>query len=650
MKRRAFTICLFLWAFMMLVASSANATLDPARAAGDAAIVSPEHRAFCKVSMPHLSDDQSRLCAYSKQIPDCQVFVDECDALKPKPSSFPAWLNSLLEGIAKAIGTVFKLLGPVGIWILAGLVLCIVLYPVVQSFAQMRRADSPDPVALPGLPAKGDADLSKISRDDDPARILEEANLLAQQGKLDHALYRYLHAALLSLDKNGAIVIARDKTHGEYVRGCSDTEAKPPLRDLVREIEVVRFGGRQATQGGVAIAQERASWIVKRALAAVVVIAAFFLGGCSQLPSGDDPTGSDTLRALLEKQNLEVKTLMSSLVKIPIPTPKDREKTAALYIDVDRIPVEDEAQEHLLRWVDAGGILVLAGSPSHWPKRFGAKVEPSTSLVVSVTTYKEETKKKPHSDDDDESTDDDDDEESTLIPRVDNGALAHPAAAHWVDKGTFVLATTGDEKDFVVGELRGAGAVYAVASDDLFTNAGLAVPGNAAAAVAILSNIPREKFLFAPVGSGFSPPTNPFAGLINAGLGLPLIHGLFATIILFFAVGMRLAAPVPDAPPQRRAFTEHIFATAAVYGRSKSAKHALASFGRYAETRLAKKLNRNAPDIVSFLSQRSGEPIEVCAVVWGRTLVASEAENDPPAGDELKILRSLTSIYSRAMQ
>jgi hypothetical protein len=645
-------ITLFLWAFVMLFALQANATLDPARAAGDASSISADHHAFCTHPPPFLSPDAKRLCDYSKQIPDCQPYADACDALEPKPSSFPAWLTSALRWIANAIAKLAGLVGWYGVWIIAGITLGLVLFPLVQAFAESRRnkLGNADAIKLPSLPTKGERELLKLSRDEDPARVLEEANMLAQQGKLDHALYRYLHAALLSLDKNGAIVIAREKTHGEYVRACSDSEAKPPLRDLVREIEVVRFGGREPSMGGVSVAQERATWIVKRAMAAAVLLTMFFLAGCQQQGSGNEPGGSDTLRALLEKQNVEVKTLLTPLAKIPLPTPKDRETTAALYVDVDRIPLEDDAQEHLLRWVDAGGILIIAGSPTHWPKALGAKVDRSTSLEISVTTYKEEKTKKTHSDDDQNESEDEDDEESTLIPRVDNAKLAHFAAVSWVDKGTFVLATTHDEKDFVVGELRGAGAIYAAASDEPFTNAGLAVPGNATAAIAILSNVPRQKFLFAPVGAGFSPPTNPFAGLINAGLGLPLLHGFFATIILFFAVGMRLAAPRPDVPPQRRAFTEHIYATAAVYGRTKSAKHALASFGRYAENRLAKRLGRGAPDIVTLLSQRSGEPIEVCAVVWGRTLVAREAENDPPNGDELKILRTLTSIYSRAMQ
>ncbi|MEO8877141.1 MAG: hypothetical protein ABI461_16225, partial [Polyangiaceae bacterium] len=235
-------------------------------------------------------------------------------------------------------------------------------------------------------------------------------------------------------------------------------------------------------------------------------------------------------------------------------------------------------------------------------------------------------------------------------PRIDHGKLAHPAAVSWIDDQTFVLATTSDDEDYAVGRIRGAGAIYAVASNDLFTNAGLAIPGNAGAAMAILANIPRDKFLFAAEGAGFSPPSNPFAGLISAGLGLPLAHALFATIILFFAVGIRLSRPRPDAPPRRRAFTEHIYATAAVYGKSHAAKHALASFGRYAENRLSKKLNRAATDVVSFLSQRSGERIEECAHLWGRALAAREAENDPPNGDEMKILQRLSAIYSRAMQ
>ena len=133
MKR---AIALFLWAFMIFVALSANAALDPARAAGDVDAAAADHRAFCTHPLPTLTDDQSRLCPYSKQIPDCKAYVDACDALTPKTASLPAWLTSALTAIARALGWIIKTLGPVGLWVLAAVVFGIVLYPVIQSLAQ----------------------------------------------------------------------------------------------------------------------------------------------------------------------------------------------------------------------------------------------------------------------------------------------------------------------------------------------------------------------------------------------------------------------------------------------------------------------------------------------------------------------------------
>ena len=213
-----------------------------------------------------------------------------------------------------------------------------------------------------------------------------------------------------------------------------------------------------------------------------------------------------------------------------------------------------------------------------------------------------------------------------------------------------MIATTSDDKDYAVGQLRGSGSIYGMASDDLFTNAGLAVPGNAAAAIAILTNVPRTRFWFASPIDGFSPPSNPFTGLLNAGLGLPLGHAFFAVVILFFAVGMRFGRARPEAPPTRRAFAEHVAATAAVYNRAGAAKHALAAFSRFAENRLVKRLGRGALCIFSLSVQRSGKHSEDGAHGGERALAAREFEFDKPNGDEIVILRRLTLMYAKTMR
>lgn len=646
MKRTAPLFALVAFTAVLSLAMPVNADLDPARANADSSDLLTEHRAFCTHPIEPMSPQAVDLCPYAAAIPDCTPLVDACNrALHKAPAPPPSWLRALGLWLSHVFGGLFAAIGKVGVWILLGVTLLFILFPLVKALGDSRgRAPAlPGTDALDPLKMKTNADEAFLSPEDDPERLLEEGRQLADRGELDRALYRYLHAALLALDKRGAVRIAKGTTHGEYVRACSDLEAKAPLRDLVREIDLVRFGGRAPSVGGVSVAAERAARIVRRVGVGLMMLALLLLPGCAssqQLVGGHDPAGNELLRALLEKQGLTVKRVPSSLAHLRLPTPETLATTPALYVDVDEVPLAAESEAHLVAWVEAGGVLVLAGSPTRWPKELGAKDEPSHSLDVAVKTYPREWSSTSHNDD----------EDSDPAPRVDHGRLAHPAALVWRDSRTFVLASTGDDQSYAAGQVRGKGSVYGLASDDLLTNAGLAVPGNAAAAIAILSNVPRTDFLFASPEDGYSPPTNPFASLLNAGLGLPLLHALGALLILFLAVGIRFARPRPEPPPQRRAFTEHVAATAAVYERTKAAKHALASFSRFAELRLVKRLGKGAPDVVSLLAQRSGERIEVCAHVWARGLAARELEHDKPNGDEIDVLRRLTAMYSKTIR
>ena len=80
-----------------------------------------------------------------------------------------------------------------------------------------------------------------------------------------------------ALDKRGAVRGARDRTNGEYVRSSSDAAAKPALRDIVREVDRVQFGGQAADVDGVARAAQRALWIVRAAAAVGLALMAALL-------------------------------------------------------------------------------------------------------------------------------------------------------------------------------------------------------------------------------------------------------------------------------------------------------------------------------------------------------------------------------------
>ncbi len=133
----------------------------------------------------------------------------------------------------------------------------------------------------------------------------------------------------------------------------------------------------------------------------------------------------------------------------------------------------------------------------------------------------------------------------------------------------------------------------------------------------------------------------------RAGLGLGMWHALAFVVVLFLAVGMRLARPKPTPPPTRRAFTEHVEATGALYARTGLAAHALASYARYADERIRTKMPRGMNDVAAFLSSRSQVDYATCERIWARA--KNTRPEDPERGDELVILKQLSQIYGAAM-
>ena len=137
----------------------------------------------------------------------------------------------------------------------------------------------------------------------------------------------------------------------------------------------------------------------------------------------NDPSGPDVLMAMLKKEGASIERMPSSIVRLKLPTAQTRLTTPALFIDVDRVPLSEEAQGHLVTWVEAGGTLVMVGSPSRWPAELKAKTEKTTSTTIEVKTYPESESANDQSDPEVET-----EEPKEPEPRVNHGKLAHPAA------------------------------------------------------------------------------------------------------------------------------------------------------------------------------------------------------------------------------
>ncbi len=617
--------------------------LDASKAEEDAPEAIRENGAFCKQPSRPLSSHARQLCAIADKLPDCDGFRAAC-AQEQQPATPPP-KEEPPSGLREAMRKIFGAVASVLVWLMIPALIVAILYPLITAILRARRdkdlsEKSPEDKSSE-KPATAEDELLS---EDDAALLLRRAEGHVQKGNLEAALFTYLNAALRALDQRGAIRIARYRTNGEYVRLCAEAPAKAPLFAIVRSVDRVQFGGAAATADMVSEAAARATALVRgpqvapaghAALAGPFVVLlllamAPLLAGCGRhFPGyggrGADPAGREILSDLLHRQGITVGPLGSSLASIPLPEADDGKPSPAVLVDVDRVSLETPTEEHLMEWVRAGGFLILAGNPSDWPDDVGGISENAASNEIVVSFF-----------------------DRRNFIREQRVKLLRPAAVRFKDARRGVLAETGDGKIYAVQETLGKGQVVAIASSDLLTNAQLAVPENAVAVVALLQYLDRKELLLASEEDGISPPSNPIVALERAGLGLALYHALAATLLLFAAVGVRLARARPSPPALRRAFTEHIEATGAFYHRKRAATHALSAYARYAEERIRQRLPRGGQDIGAWLAQRSGVSAEECAQIWKRA--TSTHAFTAPQGDELLVLKRLSAIVSAALR
>ncbi len=610
-------VCLTVFA----TARSAEAVLDPLGAHSDVEAAQKEKAfPFCSEPREPLSPRARALCPHASEVPGCEGFAAAC--AKSDAPVLPAWLRWIRWLPFGALARLF-------VWVLVAAVVLAVSVPIVAAVARVVRMRRDRRLA--GLTRTNDpsaerprtAGVSLGAEEDDLVALLARAEDLARRGDRAMALQLYLAASLRALDRRGALRLGRDRTNGEYVRLCAEEGAARELRDLVREVDRVQFGHEDATSEGVARAATRAHAIVRALPVAIVGLVLATLLGCGGARAwigraGDDPAGDELFEAVLRRQGVLAEPLGAALASMPLPQPGER--GPGVMVDVETIPLDDETRSHLVEWVDAGGVLVLAGSPSTWPTEFG--------VASGATRAEGDLRAKGPAED-----------------GIERGALAGRGALCVPDE-TQRVAWFGDDATYAAVVTHGKGRVLGVASDELFTNVGLSRRDNAAVAALLLSNAGCPALKVAHAEDGVSSPSTPIGALLRAGLGLGLVHALIATILLFVAAGVRMMRPKPASPPPRRAFAEHVDAVGGLYARTHSAPHALAAYARFADERLRARMPRGANDVAAFLASRAHQPPSVCRRVWERAMRARV--DQPPLGDELRVLRELSVLYEAA--
>lgn len=590
--------------------------------------------AFCRAPNQPLGPHQLKVCALAPEIDGCEGLKKACAA--PPPQEGPSWLESRVAWLASIARFLLYAL-------VFGSMLAIAI-PIVLALRKLRRDRR---LTAETKPAEARAAVVAIERTpehelDDAEAALGLADAHRTRGELDRALSLYLAASLVALDRRGAIRLARHWTNGEYVRACKDREAKPSLREIVRTVDAVEFGGALPSDQAVDRVAAKARAIVRATTAALGLIA--ILGaGCRPATPGSEPAGDDLPIAILERNGFRVGRLGSSIATMPMPD--EDEGAPVVIVDVERVSLEDEARAHMIRWVEAGGALVLFGHPSAWPSELRARADSAGTRDLVVRT--------PDPNGGLEDMDTDDDIEEVGAPVVVEGVrTARRDALAWASAEP--IAFLG-EQTYAAKKRIGQGIVVGVANDDLFTNVGVMPRRNPAALVTLVRAASHDPVRLMSTGGlptfadvriaraedGISPPSTPFAALVAAGLGKGVWHALAAAAVLFLAYGIRHARPRREERRARRAFAEHVRATGALYGRARAHAHALAVYGRFFEMRLREILPRGA-DPAAFLAARSGVTPERAAELYARATTAKAG--DPLRGDELQVIEEIRRI------
>jgi len=608
---------------------------------------------FCTDPTRPLGIRQQGLCSFAAETEECEGFAKACNLGQPPERH--DWLERIAQWLAPAAQVLLYIL-------VIGIVI-VVAVPVIRALMKRRRDRKLQEPAIDkpnvGEVVEAAPALAEEISDADAALSLAEEHRL--RGELKKAMRLYLGASLSALDRRGAIRVARHRTNGEYVRGCEEEASRAPLREIVREVDKVEFGGATPTADAVMRIATRAQAIVRVTMTTIATLAlALACSGCSAPRRGADPAGDELPIAVLERNGFLVRPLGASLATMPIPEDGAEAGAPVVIVDLEKVPLEDEAKAHMMRWVEAGGVLVLFGRVGDWPDELESKPLPADTrdLVVRAAD--------PNAGLEDEDEDEDDDAPEHFAPPIEvRGArIARSDAFTWKEPAGLdvePLALLG-KATYATKRRLGSGILLGIANDDLFTNIGMRPHGNAAALVTLVRSVshdPSRKLPIDPSGSlnafeirvaraedGIPPPASPFAALVAAGLGKGAWHALAAAIVLFLAYGIRQARPRPADAQERRAFAEHVEAIGAFYGRTHAHAHALAAYGRFVEMRLREVVPRGA-DPIAFLASRSGVDASRVAEVYGRA--TSAQPGDAPRGDELALIEELRRLLERAL-
>jgi hypothetical protein len=416
-------------------------------------------------------------------------------------------------------------------------------------------------------------DVPELPSDD----LLSAARRALAEGRTGEAVLLARGAALRRLGEAGKVVLHRARTDREYVRSVrKEPEIEAPLRDVVRAVEIWRWGGRLVSADVAKGAIDAVERIVAKLGAAALVLAALEQEAAANRYG---PYGDAALHPLFEEAGYDVSWRLRGLTALG-----EGDDPHVLVLDVDAVELDPEDHEALRAWVTGGGLLLVGGD--------SAKVFPELGTIEGTGVAL--------------------DTDAEVLELVYGSAVRRTSAAprdlpvpawpmgpdRWfrAPQGTAWIEADfpeGPAKPVVVALGLGEGAVVAFADDLLLRNAALVAPSNEAFLVLAPYAAHDVGFVDLPVPAAVQLATRAGSDADNPWQSLQKAHLLPLVLQILLVSGLVVLwrgwpfAPLRDPPEEGRiAFADHVRALGVRWMRVGASRRALSAQARLWLTRL----------------------------------------------------------------
>jgi hypothetical protein len=431
-----------------------------------------------------------------------------------------------------------------------------------------------------------------------------------------------------SLRAHGLVALEAGQTNGELLRSLApNPELAREFRAVAREMEIVEFGGRQATRQTFERVYVSARGVVIRlgATAGLLILSTLLLG-CAEhaaaLPRSEDhgPSGYHLLKSLLGASGAKVRKRF-----LPVDI---------LDHEVDQVivtgPLEPDSWRSLLFWASEGGQLVTLGATSTVLREAtDVTLEQDACVAPLMPTHPAG------------------DAKDLRLIGIGKHVLRPGFAAGSGDVQTVVLSC-GD-RPYWMTVLHGDGLITVVAEKSFLENASLAAAQNALFVARTLGGEAATVELVGPwTGTAAS---SPLSSLRRSGL-MPAVLQLFLLGILFvWRYGAAFGRRRDPRETRQRSFVEHVRVLGACYERAQATRVVLAHYGGWLLERISRRAlaGRRAGLVATagVVAARAGISDGEAAELVTEVRLAQAAPPDGAMSDDLNKVRRLEELERR---